>query len=161
MRTIKDHTKVIEKSCRELNGKKVQVGCDWANAWLAGIHEYGCDIPVTDKMRAFLHHEGIHLKASTTVIHIPERAFLRTGHDTNIDEVLSQCDMMLDEVLDGSVSVKSFCNATGQILSTKIKEHARSGNFAANSPLTIERKGSSTPLIDTGTMIESIGWEVK
>jgi len=44
---------------------------------VAAVHEFGCTVPVTPKMRAYLHHEGIHLKASTQYINIPPRPFLR------------------------------------------------------------------------------------
>ena len=44
---------------------------------IAAVHEYGCTIGVTPKMRAFLHYNGIHLKQSTTYINIPPRPFLR------------------------------------------------------------------------------------
>jgi hypothetical protein len=37
------------------------------------IHENGAVIKVTDKMRAFLHFAGLHLKPETTVIRIPPR----------------------------------------------------------------------------------------
>ena len=44
---------------------------------IAAVHEFGCTIGVTPKMRAYLHHQGIHLRASTQYIHIPARPFLR------------------------------------------------------------------------------------
>ena len=44
---------------------------------IAAVHEFGCTIRVTPKMRAYLHHQGIHLRASTQYIHIPARPFLR------------------------------------------------------------------------------------
>ena len=44
---------------------------------IAAVHEFGCTIAVTPKMRAYLHHQGVHLKASTQFIHIPARPFLR------------------------------------------------------------------------------------
>ena len=44
---------------------------------IAAVHEFGCTIRVTQKMRAYLHHNGIHLKTSTQYIHIPARPFLR------------------------------------------------------------------------------------
>ena len=47
------------------------------NAQLGAIHEFGCTINVTDKMRAYLHHIGIHLKPDTNTIVIPTRSFLR------------------------------------------------------------------------------------
>ena len=47
------------------------------NAHLGAIHEFGATINVTDKMRAYLHHIGIHLKPETTTSVIPTRSFLR------------------------------------------------------------------------------------
>ena len=44
---------------------------------IAAVHEFGCTIGVTPKMRAYLHHLGLHLKASTQYINIPPRPFLR------------------------------------------------------------------------------------
>lgn len=44
---------------------------------IAAVHEFGCMIRVTSKMRAYLHYQGIHLRASTQMIYIPPRAFLR------------------------------------------------------------------------------------
>ncbi len=44
---------------------------------IAAVHEFGCTIGVTPKMRAYLHYQGVHLRASTQYIHIPARPFLR------------------------------------------------------------------------------------
>lgn len=44
---------------------------------IAAVHEFGCTIGVTPKMRAYLHHQGVHLRASTQYINIPPRPFLR------------------------------------------------------------------------------------
>ena len=44
---------------------------------IAAVHEFGCTIGVTPKMRAYLHHQGVHLRVSTQYIHIPARPFLR------------------------------------------------------------------------------------
>lgn len=47
----------------------------------AAIHEYGGSIRVTDRMRAALHYEGIHLRKETNRIHIPPRPFLKPGFE--------------------------------------------------------------------------------
>ena len=44
---------------------------------IAAVHEFGCVIQVTPKMRAYLHHQDVHLKPSTQYIYIPPRPFLR------------------------------------------------------------------------------------
>lgn len=50
---------------------------DLTNAELGAVHEFGATINVTQKMRNYLHHLGIHLRKDTTTIVIPTRSFLR------------------------------------------------------------------------------------
>lgn len=149
----------VETSLKTMGGKSVTVGADWANAWLAGIHEYGCTITVTPKMRAFLHHQGLHLKESTTVIKIPERSFLRTGHDENINRIIKQTERAIGQVIDGKMSVDDVLDLYGEQMATAIKTYMRNLSTPANHPYTVEQKGSSNPLVDTGQLIESISWQ--
>ena len=44
---------------------------------IAAVHEFGCTIKVTPKMRAYLHYNGLHLKDSTQYVNIPARSFIR------------------------------------------------------------------------------------
>lgn len=149
------------KSIETLNGKKVNVGCIKGNSqWLAAIHEYGCNITVTPKMRAYLHHKGIHLKPTTTVIRIPERSFLRSGHDAHIDEVMNKASKLLEQVISGKMSEDQLLKFVGLTLSTKIRTYARELSSPPNSSFTVEQKGSSNPLVDTGNMIGGISFEV-
>ena len=61
----------ITQTLEALSKKRIEVGAiQGEHAWLAAIHEYGCEITVTPKMRAFLHSQGLHLKDSTKVIKI-------------------------------------------------------------------------------------------
>lgn len=52
-------------------------GTGLTNAELGAIHEFGATINVTDKMRNYLHYNGMHLKPETTTVVIPTRSFLR------------------------------------------------------------------------------------
>lgn len=144
-----------------MKGKAVKVGAmQGDHAWLAGIHEYGLDIEVTPKMRAFLHRQGLHLKKSTTHIRIPERSFLRSGHDANIDRVMQQTNRAISQVLAGKMSVDDMLDLCGEQLATAIKTYMRDLDSPANHPYTVEQKGSSNPLIGTtGHLIESITWK--
>ena len=153
-----NHLPNVSKSMETLHGKSVDVGVNWANAWLAGIHEYGCRIKVTPKMRAYLHRQGLHLKESTTEIVIPERSFLRNGHDENVDRVIRQTERAIGQVIAGKMTVDDLLDLYGQQMATAIKKYARDLNDPANHPYTEEQKGSSNPLVDTGQMIESITW---
>lgn len=161
-KTKKDNFPNVQRSLEMLKGKKVTVGClKGEHAWLAGIHEYGCNIKVTPRMRAFLHAKGYHLKSSTMVIQIPERSFIRTGHDTYVDEVMSKSSKLLGQVVSGEMSGNQLLDFVGLTLSTKIKKYARDLSSPPNSDMTVNEKGSSNPLVDTGSMIEGITFEVE
>ena len=151
------------KNAAGLNGKSVEVGVlgGGEESWLASIHEYGCTIPVTPKMRAYLHHQGLHLKETTTAIRIPERSFLRNGYDEKIEEVMETSDGVVGDVIEGTMSVQEFLEMIGQTLASGIKDYARDLDSPANHSFTTERKGSSNPLIDTGQMIGAIDFRVK
>ena len=162
MKTLKNDFPKMEKSIADLNGLKVNVGVlEGEHAWLASIHEYGCRIRVTPRMRAFLHRKGLHLKASTTEIVIPERSFLRAGFDENNDRILKATEAILPDVLIGTLSVEQYAETVGLQLATAIKQYAVKLKSPPNHPFTVKQKGSSNPLVDTGDMINGITYEVE
>lgn len=147
------------KRLEAADGIGVEVGVlKGESAWLASIHEYGCDIPVTKKMRKYLASQGLYLSKDTTHIHIPERSFLRSGYDKYRDEVKEKGQLLLEQVAAGKMTAKGCMMALGIELSSKIKDYARDLNSPENHPFTIDRKGSSNPLVDTGDMIGGITW---
>lgn len=162
-KTKKDDFPKMQASVKHIDGKKVSVGVlgGGEQSWLAGIHEYGCIIPVTDKMRAYLHRTGLHLKATTTQIVIPERAFLRNGFDECKDEVITKAESLLAAVIGGQVSESQLFELVGLLLSSGIKDYARNLDSPANHPYTVENKGSSNPLVDSGSMIGAITYKVE
>ncbi len=150
----------VAKTLQMLNGKKVKVGAlKGEHARLAGIHEYGCNIPVTPKMRAYLHSQGLHLKDSTTVIKIPERSYLRTTFDNENDRIINQTERVFSQVIAGKMSVDDMLDLCGEQFATAIKDYIRDLSSPENHPFTIEQKGSSNPLVDTGGLITSITWK--
>lgn len=149
----------VSKTLEKMDGKSVEVGAlQGGHAWLAGIHEYGCKIKVTPKMRAFLHAQGLHLKDSTTEIVIPERSFLRTGHDKNVKRILEQTERAISQVVAGNMSIDDMLDLYGEQMATAIKTYMRDLKKPQNHAYTVEQKGSSNPLIDTGQLLESITW---
>lgn len=143
--------------------KKAKVGYmkDSELAMIASVHEFGARILVTDKMRGYLASQGLHLKAETTHIVIPERSFLRTGTDLYEDDVRSKANDLIDQVISGNVSVDSFFEMLALELKGKIQEHAIDLNNPANHPFTVEKKGSNNPLVDKGGLIQSMEVEVQ
>lgn len=142
-------------------------------AGLGAVQEFGCDINVTDKMRAFLRGKGICLKADTTQIHIPARSFLtmplmRDGeirkkikkivypNDTvdTLNQLIEQGDKELLEVVAMAIAL----SAVQQI--DEAFETRGFGEWQPDSPMTIANKGSDMPLIDTGRLRSSITFEI-
>ncbi len=161
-KTKVDITKDMLKNISNVNEKKIEVGCfNGEHSWLAGIHEYGCNIKVTPKMRTYLHSKGLHLKASTSIIKIPERSFLRSGHDECIDEILNMTEKVISQVLSGKMSSHEFIDWVGEQMATHIKAYATGLSTPPNHPYTADKKGSSNPLNDTGGMINGISWRTK
>lgn len=155
-----DRLPEIETNIKGMKDRKIKVGAlKGSDTWLAGIHEYGCRITVTPKMRAYLHSQGLHLRDDTKEIVIPERSFLRAGHDKNIDRVMAQTNRALSLVIAGKMNIDEMLDLCGQQLATAIKTYAIQLKEPSNHPFTREQKGASNPLVKTGNMIESITWK--
>lgn len=161
-KTIKNDFPKMEMAIKSMSGKSIEVGAiQGEHAWLAAIHEYGCNIEVTDKMRGFLATQGLHLKQTTKVITIPERSFLRSSHDENADAVIRQSERALGQVVIGQMSLDQYMDMVGRDYVTMVKDYIVELDSPPNHPFTVEQKGSSNPLVSTGGLVESISYRVK
>lgn len=147
---------ILEKLDR-LHGSKIEAGVfgPGKTQMIAAVHEFGINIAVTPKMRGFLASQGLYLKKETQFIRIPERSFIRAGWDNNEDAILDRCEGFLREAFNLGISADSILDAMGQETRDRIREYARDLRNPANHPFTIERKGSSNPLVDTGHLINN------
>ena len=162
MKNKLDLTGKMEASAKVLDGTKVQVGVlTGEHQWLAAIHEYGCKIPVTPAMRAYLHSIGVHLRKSTTEIVIPERSFLRAGYDQNKDDVIRQAEKVLPDVLIGTMSEDEYFELVGTTLRDAIKEYAVDLSSPPKKPWPTRDPGKNNPLIESGDMVNGIEYEVE
>lgn len=162
VKTKKDLTDKLRKIARNLDGTNVNVGVlTGEHQWLAGIHEYGCKIPVTPKMRAYLHHIGVHLKSSTTQIVIPERSFLRAGYDQCRKDVLRKAERLLPDVLDGTMSVEKYFETVGTQLREYIKEYAIELSDPPKQEWPTRDPGKTNPLVMSGDMVDGIEYEIE
>lgn len=162
--TVRDNNRIPEivADLRKMNQKKAKVGYQAGSEleMIASVHEYGARIKVTDKMRGYLASQGLHLRAETTHIVIPERSFLRTGADKHAKDIQRKADEFIADVIAGHVSVETFYEMLALELRGKIQEHARDLDNPVNHPFTVERKGSSNPLVDNGGLIGGMEVEV-
>ncbi|BEM41647.1 hypothetical protein [uncultured Serratia sp.] len=131
------------------------------NATIAAVHEFGAVIQVTPKMRGFLHHAGIHLKADTAQITVPERSFLRSTVAENKAAAASFLARGINAALTGDADIKTPFDALGRNMAGLAQRKIQSGIAPPLSAATIARKGSSKPLIDSGQLVQSITWEVR
>lgn len=153
----------MEKTLKLLSKRKVNVGHldGGEQAWLAAIHEYGCIITVTPKMRVWLHAHGLHLKDSTTTIVIPERSFLRAGFDQHHNEVIRKSEKGLANCLE-SGNVDDFLETVGLLLRDKIADYANNLKSPPKHPFSLEMNpGKTNPLVITGDMIDALTYEVE
>jgi hypothetical protein len=92
---------------------------------------------------------------------IPERSFLRTGFDDNVEKIVDKIESMIFDVLDFNVNPDVFLDAIGMEFAGLIQKHMRGVNSPPNAAATKNVKGSSNPLQDTGRLIGAIRHEVE
>lgn len=127
---------------------------------VGATHEFGADITVTPKMRGFFGAIGYHLKASTTTIRIPERSFLRVTMKKNQKKYVDMIKRGLQKVLEGKASTDDIAKLLGQEAQFDVQDTIVEISDPPNSAMTVERKKSSNPLVDTGHLRQSIRFEV-
>lgn len=165
--TIRDRNNIprLEAQVRKISGRKVRVGIfggeDSEMKTIGAVHEFGAEIMVTPKMRAWFAAQGYPLKKSTTSIKIPERSFIRSGFDENESALLSKIEESFQSVLDLNINADVFADAVGLELEGMIQDKMTNLREPANSDMTIERKGSDNPLVDSGRLIEAITHKVE
>lgn len=162
---IKDtnNTNELIKNLDLLNGRKVKVGVfsEGEIGKIAYVNEYGWDIEVTPKMRAYLHAQGLHLKKETTHIKIPERSFIRSGYDANREEFGKKAEWVVEASLKRGIDVEIALDSLGIELQGIIRQFMTDLKDPKNHPFTVEQKKSSNPLIDTGQLRTAIDYEVE
>ena len=92
---------------------------------------------------------------------IPERSFIRAGFDTEKNNISNDMIKIAERVVDGQMKVKTGLNLLGDATKGRIQEFAVDLSDPPNAQATIDAKGSSNPLVDTGQMIGSIDYKVK
>jgi hypothetical protein len=106
-------------------------------AMIAAVHEYGSPA------------QGI-----------PERPFLRVAIQKNRLKYVRLNRINLVKMLRGQMDVDQALGQLGEIAKGDVVTEIRSGNFTPLKDATIQRKGSSRPLIDTGQMVQSMQWQL-
>lgn len=93
-------------------------------------------------------------------VHSPSRPFMRdsiNGHKQEIEQFMQR---QAKGIANGK-KAKDVLEQIGAFQTKLIQKEIVQGDFVPNSPATIRKKGSSTPLIDTGLMRQSVHFVVR
>lgn len=135
--------KRIRRAIKEAEGASVAVGWfpdaqhgELQTAELAAIHEYGGGT-------------------------VPARPMIRPVVDRGREEYRALARRAWGALLRGEVSVAGALQAIGARVATDLKKWITSGDHLPLAKSTIDRKGSSRPLIDTGAMRDQVEARVR
>ena len=92
---------------------------------------------------------------------IPERSFLRVPLRSAQDELAKVFKQLMKQVAAGDITFDQALNQLGAKGASISQEAIAEGINPPNKPATVARKGSSKPLIDTGTLRQAITWVVR
>ena len=91
---------------------------------------------------------------------IPQRSFVRATVDLHEAEIHDLQRALALQVLRGEVEEEVALERLGMKVAAKCQNRIAEGIPPENAPETIERKGSSKPLVDTGQLKASITYRV-
>lgn len=93
-------------------------------------------------------------------VEIPERPFIRGTFDNCISDIENLVSMQLRMLVDGITDIDSAFDAIGNHCVNLVRTYITNGISPANAPLTASNKGSSTPLIDIGSLLKAVDYEI-
>ncbi len=116
-----------------------------------GVHEQEdsrSDIGVTNANLAAIHEFGAG--------NVPERSFLRSAFDANLESYVDGLAEGAADVIDGTLSPQKAVGRVGEKSVADAVDGIRAGIPPPLAPSTVARKGSTKQLIDTGQLVQSI-----
>lgn len=91
---------------------------------------------------------------------IPERPFLRNAMRDNRGKYRNGMRASAAKLLTGKTTISVVLSKLGILAQGDVQESITSLQSPPNSPTTIELKGSSNPLIDSGEMRGAVTWKI-
>jgi hypothetical protein len=94
---------------------------------------------------------------------VPARSFIRSTYDRDQSRFLAILRRYKMQLVTNKLTTNQVLTFIGQFAQKQIQGTITAGGipYRPNSDATIDRKGSSAPLIDTGQMRQSIRYEVR
>lgn len=93
---------------------------------------------------------------------IPARPFMSKTAELHTEETTKFVHFLVGRIIDGKISDDTALHNVGMKYQSFVQQTIRDAkNWAVpNDPKTVARKGSTSPLIDTGRLVGSIRYEV-
>lgn len=91
---------------------------------------------------------------------IPSRPFLAQTVQMHEEEIKEMAATEVSQALLGEKDSQQAFEVIGEDVRKKVQNRIDEGQFVPNAPSTIRRKGHDHPLIDTGTMRDSISYTI-
>lgn len=91
---------------------------------------------------------------------MPSRPFLRKSVDENEVKINAFLQSKKNDLIRG-VSAEQMLKEIGIFQKDLIQEKIIEGDFVPNAESTVRKKGSSKPLIDSGTMLKSVNYVIQ
>lgn len=119
---------------------------------------------------AFYNHEGTNRAKGDVFFRggqfgisgpIPPRPFITQAMFKGRREIQQKMRNGARDILHGTKTMEGVLMQVGILGQGLIQKHISAGVGPPNSPMTIKLKKSSKPLIDDGTMRDSITWEIE
>ena len=142
--TVTGDGKKFEKLLKELADKEIRVGFQHGKA----AEEDGtdiCDVAMWNELGTE---------------NIPSRPFIRMSVDENESKIEEFLKGKVKELVNGA-DAEQILKEIGLFQKDLIQEKITEGSFVPNADSTIQRKGSSKPLIDTGRMRQSVDYVIQ
>lgn len=117
----------------------------------SGQYEDGTPMAVIGAVQEFGSADG----------HIPERSFLRVPLRGNQELFANIFQELLPKVVEGQIDMRQLLEQVGQRAAATSQEAISEGITPPNAPSTVQRKGSSTPLVDTGALRQNITYVIQ
>ena len=158
--TVRPHMDRVRRELEAFGRMTIRIGVqgdeDGDILMIAGVHEYGCTIQVTPKMRAFLHRIGLHLRQDTGTITIPERSFIRASYDTGKETIATAVRDAVQKINSGEMTAREAAEQIGAKALNMTLEYFNTRVSPAKGTFTQSRSTQFQPLVDTGRLASSI-----
>lgn len=92
---------------------------------------------------------------------VPQRSFIRATIDAQRSEIERLQQLLGMQIVEGKIDHRTALELLGSKIAGWCQARIAAGIAPALKPATIRRKGSSTPLVDTGQLRSAITWRVE